>query len=88
MTIAIKEYPSETYELIDGEFEPQHEDAELDRACCSGRDSEGNPSCGCGGSDGVYCPAVDCPGIRDYQIDALMDRLRPEPDHDDRGDDE
>lgn len=81
MKILIKNYATETYELIDGEFEPQHEDAELEAPCCSGRDSEGNQSCGCGGMYSVLCPAIDCPGIADYQVDALIDRLMPEPDY-------
>lgn len=82
MNITIPNYPTETYELIDGEFVPAHEDAEIEPACCSGIDSDGNTSCGCHGSDSVHCPAIDCPGITDDQADMLFERLRPEPDYD------
>lgn len=79
--ILIKQPETETYELIDGVMEPQHEAAELEAPCCSGTDSEGNQSCGCRGQYSVTCPAVDCPGIADYQVDALIDLLMPEPDY-------
>ena len=64
----------------DWEFVCNHEDAYIDPACCSGIDSEGNVSCGCHGQDGVLCPAWDCTGIQDHEIDDLFDRLRPERD--------
>lgn len=84
MTINIKEYPSTTFELSeDGEWLCNHEEAYIERACCSGIDSEGNPSCACHGQDGVICPAWDCTGIQDWQIEDLFDRLDPgEPDYD------
>lgn len=64
----------------DGEFVCSHEDAYIDPACCSGIDSEGNVSCGCHGQDGVLCPATDCTGIQEHEVDDLFDRLRPERD--------
>ena len=87
MTVLIKQYPSATFELSeDGEWLCNHEDAEIEAACCSGYDNEGNPSCGCHGQDSVFCNAWDCTGIEDWQIEALFDRLQPEPDWDDRDD--
>jgi hypothetical protein len=78
--IKIPNYPSETWLLVDGEWEPQHEDAEVEPPCCSGIDSEGNPSCACHGQYSVYCPAIDCPGIADYQVDALIEAGISDPD--------
>lgn len=59
----------------DGEFVCPHEEAYIEKACCSGIDSEGNPSCGCHGQDGVICPAIDCTGIQEHEVDDLFDRL-------------
>ncbi len=75
MTITVKLHTAEIYEWVDGAFEPQHEDAYLEKACCSMPGSSGYIECGCGGRDSVLCPAVDCPGIADYQVDALIDKL-------------
>lgn len=59
----------------DGEFRCPHTEAYIEKACCSGIDSEGNVSCGCHGQDGVLCPAIDCTGIQDHEVDELFDRL-------------
>lgn len=67
--------PSELAMNEDGEFVCTHPDAYIDPACCSGYDSEGNVSCGCHGQDGVLCPAIDCTGIQEHEIDNLFDRL-------------
>jgi len=77
MTIAIKQYPAGTFQLNEemDTWHCTHEDAEIERACCSGYDSEGNPSCGCHGQDAVMCNAFDCDGILDHEVEALFDRL-------------
>lgn len=76
MTLTIRQYPSATFEMNeDGEFVCNHEEAYIERACCSGRDSEGNPSCACHGVDGIMCPAFDCTGIQDWEIEDLFDKL-------------
>lgn len=60
----------------DGEFLCEHEDAEIERACCSGRDSEGNPSCACHGMDSVWCPNPDCTGLTQNDIERILDDER------------
>lgn len=77
MNITVKEYPSTTLELSeDGEWLCNHEEAYIERACCSNPvDSNGNITCGCYGRDSVICPAWDCTGIEDWQVDDLFDRL-------------
>lgn len=82
-TLTVRDY-STTYKMTeDGEFVCAHEDAYIEKACCSGRDSEGNPSCACNGQDGVICPAWDCTGIQDHEVDDLFEKLTPgEPDYD------
>lgn len=88
-TITVRQYDEATLVLNeDWQFVCDHTDAYIEAACCSGRDSDGNPSCACNGQDAVICPAIDCTGIEDHEIDALFERLRPEPDYDDRGYDE
>lgn len=68
-----------TYSLTeDSEFVCEHEDAEIERACCSGRDSEGNPSCGCHGMDSVWCPNPDCTGLTDRDIELILDAAEPD----------
>ena len=81
-TLTVKD-ASTTYKMTeDGEFVCAHEDAYIEKACCSGFDSENNPSCGCHGQDSVICPALDCDGIQDWEVDELFDRLQPEePDY-------
>lgn len=74
---------STTYKMTeDGEFVCAHEDAYIEKACCSGFEN-GLPSCGCRGQDGVICPALDCEGIQDHEVDDLFEKLTPgEPDYD------
>lgn len=67
--------PTEMVMNEDGEFVCPHLEAYIEKACCSGTDSEGNVSCGCHGQDGVICPAIDCTGIQDHEVDTLFDRL-------------
>ena len=58
-TISIKQPEQATYLMDeDGLFRCTHENAEVEPPCCSGRDSEGLPSCGCHGQYSVYC--YDC----------------------------
>lgn len=52
-----------------------HEDAYLEPPCCNGFDNEGNQDCGCAGQTSVICPAADCTGIQDHEIDELFERL-------------
>lgn len=52
-----------------------HSEAEIEKACCSTIGSSGYIECGCGGQDSVYCPAKDCTGIEDYEVDELIERL-------------
>jgi hypothetical protein len=49
-----------------------HEDAYIDKACCP----PGTTDCGCYGRDSVTCPAQDCTGIEDQEVDNLMERIR------------
>jgi hypothetical protein len=78
--IKIKQYDTGVFALSeDNEWVCTHEDAYIERACCSGYDSEGLPSCGCHGQDGVICPAIDCTDIQEWEIDGLFDRLEGDP---------
>ncbi len=64
----------------------EHEhDLEIEAPCCSGRDSEGNISCGCYGQYSVACVADNCPGLTDDEVnDAIEAHLEPpEYEHDD-----
>jgi hypothetical protein len=54
----------------------QHVNAYIDPACCSGRDSEGNPSCACHGQDAVACPNPKCTDIQDWEVEGLFERLQ------------
>lgn len=46
-----------------------HEDAEIEKACCPA----GTRDCGCYGSDSISCPAVDCTGIQDDEVERLFE---------------
>jgi hypothetical protein len=59
----------------DGERKATHPDAYLVPPCCTSPDSDGLWSCGCGGQTSVVCPAVDCPGIADHEVEELITRL-------------
>lgn len=73
MTININA-PEVTYSMTeDGDFLCDHNEAEIERACCSGRDSEGNPSCACHGQDAVWCPNPDCTGLTDNDVERILD---------------
>lgn len=74
---------STTYKMTeDGEFVCAHEEAYIEKACCSGVDSDGLIACGCHGQDGIICPALDCDGIQEHEIQTLIDWLTPEePDY-------
>jgi len=75
-TLAVKDLtPTELVMNEDGEFVCPHEDAYIEKACCSGIDSDGNPSCGCHGQDDVICPAIDCTGIQNHEINALFKHI-------------
>lgn len=71
---------STTYKMTeDGEFVCAHEDAYIEKACCPA----GTRDCGCYGQDSVICPAPDCEGIQDHEVDDLFEKLTPgEPDYD------
>lgn len=56
----------------------EHDDVEIERACCSGIDSEGNPSCGCHGQDSVYCPDCDNEDMTDSDIEAILTPDEPD----------
>ncbi len=75
LAVAIRQAPI-TYKMTeDGDFVCAHTDAYIERACCTSPDSDGNYSCGCHGRDSVICPAVDCTGIQEHEIDQLFDKL-------------
>lgn len=46
------------FESIDGELKCAHVNIEVEPPCCSGVDSDGHMSCGCGGVHSFWCP--DC----------------------------
>lgn len=55
-----------------------HAAAYVDPPCCAGSpDEAGRPTCDCQGRDSVVCPAPDCTGIQDYEIDPLLEKLKP-----------
>ncbi len=49
-----------------------HEDAYIDKACCTTPGDSGYIECGCGGMDSVLCPNPKCTGILDHEIDELF----------------
>jgi hypothetical protein len=53
--------------------ECQHEDAYIEKACCS--PFQRIVECGCGGRDEVICPNEHCTGIKDSEVDELFERL-------------
>ncbi len=71
--ITITEYPA-TYELSeDNEFLCTHDEYEIEPPCCSGIDSEGNPSCGCHGGYSIICYNYDCTGITEHEAELILD---------------
>jgi len=82
MKLAVKQIPTGTFQLTeDNEWHCTHEDIEVEPPCCSGRDSEGNPSCGCHGGYGVLCPAWDCDGVTDTEAENIIDAYLEAPDY-------
>ena len=69
-TIYVQERSSDWY-MQDGEWYCSHPEAYIEKACCPG----GEMNCGCMGADEVVCPAVDCTGIEDWQVDEIYDQL-------------
>lgn len=49
-----------------------HQNAYIERACCSSVGSGGDIECGCGGVDSVVCDNPDCTGIENNEIDKLF----------------
>jgi hypothetical protein len=78
MIVKIKQYNEATMALVDGDYwKCTHEDAYIEAACCNGSpDEAGRDTCGCHGNDAIVCPAFDCTGIQDYEIDDLFERLQ------------
>lgn len=66
--------PTHTVEL-DGEIYCSHEEAYVEKACCSGPDSDGLIQCGCQGMDSIICPDNNCTGIQDWEIEDLWERM-------------
>lgn len=66
--------------IYDDELEEMvcdHRDAYIERACCSPFQvgDSGYVECGCGGVDSIICPAGDCTGIQDWELEKLMEQL-------------
>lgn len=78
MTIKIKGTEDSYTMTEDGDFLCDHSEAEIERACCSGRDQEGNPSCACHGVDAVWCPNPDCTGLTDHDVEMILDAAEPD----------
>lgn len=53
----------------------KHEDAYIEKACCSQVGSSGYIECGCGGQDSLICPNNNCPGITDEEAEELWKEL-------------
>ena len=82
MIINIKEVKTPTYELTeDGEFRCPHYNVEITPPCCSGRDLEGNVSCGCYGSYSVYCPDCRNDDLDEVDVERILDTEYSEPDY-------
>lgn len=66
----------------DGEFRCPHEDVDIEPPCCSGRDSEGLPSCGCYGSYSVYCNDCHNDDMTQEDCDRIVEsHVSDEPDY-------
>ncbi len=74
MQIAVVDKSQDFYGIIteDGELKCTHPDAEIERACCSGTDSEGNISCGCHGQDSVYCSDCNNDDMTDQDVENIL----------------
>lgn len=75
--INIKQRDTGVFALTeDGEWVCTHEDAYIEKACCTSVGSSGYIECGCGGRDAVICPSTGCTDIEDWEVDGLFDRLQ------------
>lgn len=79
-TITIKDRSQDLYGIIteDGAFKCTHPNAEVEPPCCSGRDSEGNTSCGCYGQYSVYCNDCSNDDMTDQDVDDLLTQGEPD----------
>ena len=66
-----KPFYLEEYQLIDEDTLPIHPDAYIEAPCCPG----GTTDCACNGRSSLVCPAVDCPGIDQGDVEKLFERL-------------
>ena len=67
---------SSTFKLAEwNDFVCTHDQAYIQKACCTVPDEGGLYFCACGGQDSVVCPAIDCTGIEDFEVDELFERL-------------
>jgi hypothetical protein len=81
MKILLKQPTNTIFRLTeDGEFACAHEEAYIVEACCSPFQvgESGYVECGCGGMDSVVCPAADCTGIQNFEIEELFERIESE----------
>lgn len=58
----------------DGDWVCAHDEAYIEKACCSTVGTSGYIECGCGGRDSIVCPSYHCTGIMDWEIDDLFDQ--------------
>lgn len=77
MTITVQQFQEATLVLNEdmNAWVCNHADAYLEPACCTFASPNGLIECGCGGQDSVVCPAVDCTGIEDHEVEGLFERL-------------
>ncbi len=77
--LLVRQFPSATFKLNEdmNDWECTHAEAYVVRACCSpfSLGSSGYVECGCHGQDSVTCPAIDCTGIQDWEVEELFERL-------------
>lgn len=71
-----KQVVLEKYHFIEGDMVPLHDGAYVEPPCCTVPDPDtGMISCGCGGYATIVCPASDCPGFSDIELEELTERL-------------
>lgn len=75
MNIKVKQYHEAEFRLSeDGDWLCIHNEAYVEPPCCNGSPDEyGRYMCGCDGKSFVLCPAINCTGIQDWEIDELGD---------------
>ncbi len=73
----VVEYKDELYKWDEDlkQYLCLHQNAYIERACCSGYDSEGNLDCDCGGLDQLICDNPDCTGINHKDRERLLNEL-------------